>query len=480
MSSESPLTTSQSLELSQSPTVKRSGTARKRRLIASDDEDGDEAFVPVPPSTNHRIRRIIQDDDENEEGEDGLDADMSGQPPTMATAEVAASSSQRQEEGHENKNSKSDKGRRKSSHPKSGGRPPAKKARKSRTNSVVSEDDDFDVPSEMSDFEELEEERDISDEAFTDDEEDYGSQKKGRRAAGKRVKGKQAGPLNTNANSRKGRRSSEPGGSKAKSRVVSNLLEPSSEASKLVSKGARPDPLKLDEMDVDVVVDDQASQAHSSPMTTHSQAHTVHSSPPQHSSRQSSAVPVTATKKRKLPPIKKNKTVSSVSRPASPTAAKLSGVIVTEPKSSGLDKAIPTGPAAQRLPAAQVGVADVDLSNPNIYDQLFKSKGANIKGHGGAMGSRAKEEERKRELMALKEEWKAKRAAEQQQSPPFDLQAQTDKIARFEERLRATHSGALYPHYPAGKCKELYERNKMREKASAEGRAPFNGTHSGD
>jgi hypothetical protein len=43
--------------------------------------------------------------------------------------------------------------------------------------------------------------------------------------------------------------------------------------------------------------------------------------------------------------------------------------------------------------------------------------------------------------------------------PTFDLQAQSEKIANFEARLRAQRSGALYPNCLAAKWKESYERS---------------------
>jgi hypothetical protein len=92
----------------------------------------------------------------------------------------------------------------------------------------------------------------------------------------------------------------------------------------------------------------------------------------------------------------------------------------------------------------------------------------------------AKEAQRKRELNAMKEEWKAKKAAEDRETPPFDLQSQNDKISRFEERLRSSQSGALYPHYMAGKWREQYERSRARERTALEAQSSVNGHHGGE
>ena len=46
----------------------------------------------------------------------------------------------------------------------------------------------------------------------------------------------------------------------------------------------------------------------------------------------------------------------------------------------------------------------------------------------------------------------------------FDLQAQFEKISRFEEKLRAERSAALYPNFMAAKWREVYDREKRRQK----------------
>jgi hypothetical protein len=94
------------------------------------------------------------------------------------------------------------------------------------------------------------------------------------------------------------------------------------------------------------------------------------------------------------------------------------------------------------------------------------------------LNRREKDEERRKELNKLRDEARAKRSLEavcwflflvgpstethlfQKQS--FDLQGQTEKIARFEERLRRGQSSALYPNFLAAKWRELWEREKKR------------------
>lgn len=52
------------------------------------------------------------------------------------------------------------------------------------------------------------------------------------------------------------------------------------------------------------------------------------------------------------------------------------------------------------------------------------------------------------------------------QTHSFDLQAQAEKIARFEETLRHTYgnSNALYPNVMAGRWKQSYEENKRLQR----------------
>ena len=45
----------------------------------------------------------------------------------------------------------------------------------------------------------------------------------------------------------------------------------------------------------------------------------------------------------------------------------------------------------------------------------------------------------------------------------FDLQAQWDKISRFEERLRQEKSSVLFPNFLAAKFKDDWERQRRKD-----------------
>jgi hypothetical protein len=51
----------------------------------------------------------------------------------------------------------------------------------------------------------------------------------------------------------------------------------------------------------------------------------------------------------------------------------------------------------------------------------------------------------------------------------FDLQSQADKIARFEQNLRAHNSMALHPNFLAAKFREEYDKDRVRQRQSREG-----------
>ncbi|KAJ6596893.1 hypothetical protein DFH09DRAFT_1133034 [Mycena vulgaris] len=162
-------------------------------------------------------------------------------------------------------------------------------------------------------------------------------------------------------------------------------------------------------------------------------------------------------KKTKLPPIKKNKmsTTAGVGSVPASTAVGTSTASIP-PKSAPLGPAraeeeskLPppiVGPRKTTLPAS----VDVDLSNPMMYAQLFKSGGGSTP---SGFTRREKDEERRKELNRMRDEARAKRTNEA--APAFDLQGQMDKISRFEERLRNARSPAVYPNFLAGALKTL-------------------------
>ncbi|KAF9451024.1 hypothetical protein P691DRAFT_654317, partial [Macrolepiota fuliginosa MF-IS2] len=101
---------------------------------------------------------------------------------------------------------------------------------------------------------------------------------------------------------------------------------------------------------------------------------------------------------------------------------------------------------------------DLDLSNPSLYAELFKNPAGNASRTG--LNRRAKEEERRKELDKMRDEYKTTFAEQAKLS--FDLQDQAEKMARFEELLRRRHSSALYPNFLAAKWREEWEREKRR------------------
>ncbi|KII88497.1 hypothetical protein PLICRDRAFT_41653 [Plicaturopsis crispa FD-325 SS-3] len=171
--------------------------------------------------------------------------------------------------------------------------------------------------------------------------------------------------------------------------------------------------------------------------------------------------PAAAPKKRKLPTIKKNKPAGGASTgshtPA--TAAKVTpGPTPAAGKPPGDDAG--KGGAGGKAPP---GHAELDLRNPNIYSQIFKAAGGSTPRSG--LNNREKAEERRKELNKMRDEARAKRAAEAKQT--FDLQGQWDKISRFEERLRQERSSALFPNFLAAKFKDEFERERRRDERRA-------------
>ncbi|KAH9843082.1 uncharacterized protein C8Q71DRAFT_234314 [Rhodofomes roseus] len=144
-------------------------------------------------------------------------------------------------------------------------------------------------------------------------------------------------------------------------------------------------------------------------------------------------------KKRKLPPIKKNKTSTGPSTPA--PAKPPTAVSKVDSSTPAKDPNGPVGVAA-RKPAAAMGAADFDLRDASVYASLFNKPVKQMPDSG--LNRRQREEDRRRYLNKLRDEARAKRTEEVKRA--FDLQAPHDKIMRFEEKLRAHNSIALYPN----------------------------------
>ncbi|EPS98519.1 hypothetical protein FOMPIDRAFT_1126231 [Fomitopsis schrenkii] len=152
-------------------------------------------------------------------------------------------------------------------------------------------------------------------------------------------------------------------------------------------------------------------------------------------------------KKRKLPPIKKNK---SSTGPSTPTPTKPPTAVPTPEASTPSKSSNGPAAAATQKPATTLGASDFDLRDKSVYDQLFnRSKQTPDSG----LNRKQREEERRKYLYKLRDEARARRAEEAVCDPfahrrkhTFDLQAAHDKIVRFEEKLRAHNSIALYPN----------------------------------
>ncbi|CAA7271701.1 unnamed protein product [Cyclocybe aegerita] len=210
----------------------------------------------------------------------------------------------------------------------------------------------------------------------------------------------------------------------------------------------RPRPsLKIDDTLIDVVGDEVATPEISSPAA------------------KDSPVPTTVPKKLKLPTIKKNKLPGStgVNTPNSATVAK-----PTKPPLELGGNKLTIGEVRK----TRIANTDLDLSNKSIYEELFKTDGGASR---AGSNRRTKEDERRKELNKLRGEYIAKKA--QESVLCFDLQAQHEKIARFEDRLRADRSAALYPNFLAAKWRETYEKEKRRQKEAEWSEAVYaNGT----
>ncbi|TFK43164.1 hypothetical protein BDQ12DRAFT_674505 [Crucibulum laeve] len=152
-------------------------------------------------------------------------------------------------------------------------------------------------------------------------------------------------------------------------------------------------------------------------------------------------------KKRRLPTMRKNK-----GAPNTPSSSKPSPLpTITKSILPDVNKSTP----ATRKPAATAGNADLDLTNASVYASLFKASA-------GASSNRRTNEERRKELDKMREDARAKRAEEAKYS--FDLQEQTDKIARFEEPMRQVQSYALFPNSLAARWRQDWDERRARDK----------------
>ncbi|KAI0748598.1 hypothetical protein C8Q80DRAFT_1270985 [Daedaleopsis nitida] len=165
-------------------------------------------------------------------------------------------------------------------------------------------------------------------------------------------------------------------------------------------------------------------------------------------------------KKRKLPPIKKNKPAGSSSIALSNSS--------TKPPAAPADKKETFTPA---LTSNQVGTrkpagasTDINLLDSSVYSELFKSAPGGTTPNSG-LNRKQKEEERKKELNKMRKEARAKREADARHA--FDLQSSPEKIQRYEESLRTRQSMVRYPNILGAAFKEMFDRDRAARSVAA-------------
>ncbi|KAL5490514.1 hypothetical protein ACEPAI_5347 [Sanghuangporus weigelae] len=172
---------------------------------------------------------------------------------------------------------------------------------------------------------------------------------------------------------------------------------------------------------------------------------------------------------RKLPPIKKNKTLAGVTSTAPSSGVSTPSVSAPAPAAAvGTAKAgpsasistanpsdLPLHTSLPRKPPAPK-TSDVDLTSPDIYNSLFKTGTPTAR---AGSDSRVKELARRKELMKMRDGARAVRMANLQKNT-FNLLGPQDKVARFEAKLRARNSPAVYPNHLGSALKLIvHDRN---------------------
>ncbi|KAJ2931406.1 hypothetical protein H1R20_g5764, partial [Candolleomyces eurysporus] len=344
---ESPLT---SPEPSEPPSIKRA-IPKKRQRIESDDDEVNEPLSgdELPrPTTAGRRRAVYTSEDEADE-----------EPPVTSQSQERFTS-QRRDSPVSSTHEAPKKTAKKKAPPPSKARgkakgdpPPAKKkAKKSRSKAVASSElsDDYEGLSDTA--EESDAAMDVGSEEMSDMSEDYGTRKsKGKGKAGARNAGKKG--VKETAIKAKDEGSRAP---------ITPATSKGSKPLKVAAKG--PPAPASDDMVVDVVGDSQSTRGGAS---TRPSSPSLPDDGGKTKEDLSSAAPV-PPKKRKLPTIKKIKNLDS-SGPGTPSS---SGPKLAGDSKGTLGEMKPGAPTGSRLPAAMVGVADLDLMNKNVYNELFK------------------------------------------------------------------------------------------------------------
>ncbi|KAF9052632.1 hypothetical protein BJ165DRAFT_1400075 [Panaeolus papilionaceus] len=155
--------------------------------------------------------------------------------------------------------------------------------------------------------------------------------------------------------------------------------------------------------------------------------------------------------KKKLPTIKKNRIPPGTNTGTSTPTSKKPAI---ELPGTGR-------PTHEEIRKTIINKTDIDLSDKSIYQAIFSKTVQSD----SSIRSGPNREERRKDLNKMREEARARR--EQEAVHSFDLQAQYEKISRFEETLRSTRSIALFPNFLGAKWKDVYEKEKAKQKEAA-------------
>ncbi|KAH9005152.1 hypothetical protein EDB86DRAFT_3071729 [Lactarius hatsudake] len=173
---------------------------------------------------------------------------------------------------------------------------------------------------------------------------------------------------------------------------------------------------------------------------------------------ESTSVSLPPFKKKRLPPIKKNKpnAVPSTNLTPNHPATGKPGQEAKAGPSLVQEESVDTLSVLKR-PKRINNQQEVNLNDKSVYESLFKHSGGSIPRAGLNLKEK---EERRRELDGMREEDRRRRAADAEHV--FDLRAQHNKITSFVERLQARRSGALWPNILAVAFRQERERDDHR------------------
>jgi len=218
------------------------------------------------------------------------------------------------------------------------------------------------------------------------------------------------------------------------------------------SKRPRDDPLSADEPEgqFDATVSPDVDASATATATAASEA--VKEEP--------ASVSLPPFKKKRLPPIKKNKPTATPSTNVAsnfPATGK-PGPVPSEAKAgTTLQEGSVDTLSVLKRPKRINKQQEVNLNDRSVYESLFKHSGGSIPRAGLNLKEK---EERRRELDRMREEDRRRRAADAEHV--FNLRAQHNKITSFVERLQARRSGALWPNILAVAFRQERERDDRR------------------